>query len=158
MYLRIGDVLVKQGLLTAAQRDAVLEEQRLTGRPFGLLAERLYGLSPASVEAAWAEQYCSIAETIDPRNAEVDPYALRMVNRRQAWQFRVLPIRFDGDELVVCTAGELLPRAARFVSWRVGHPCYLVVATAADLDEALARFYPLSGAESIPTQRIAKAG
>ena len=49
MTLRLGDLLVNRGAMTGQQRDAVLEYQRLTGRPFGELAERLFGVGQAAV-------------------------------------------------------------------------------------------------------------
>ena len=49
--LKLGDLLVQQGVLTVAQRDQVLEAQRLRRRPFGVLAEDLFGVSPAAWSA-----------------------------------------------------------------------------------------------------------
>ncbi len=156
MSMRLGDLLVRQGVLTEAQRDAVLAEQRLIGRPFGVLAERMFGVSPNAVERAWAEQYASIARRVDPRKERLDPYALRLVERRQAWQFRVLPMRFvpgveslDGavasEDVLVCTTQSDLARALKFTGWRLGHVCHFVIAEPSALGEALARHYPMAG-------------
>ena len=46
----IGQLLVQQGVLTHKQVQHILEVQRLSHRPFGDLAERLYGVSPEAVE------------------------------------------------------------------------------------------------------------
>lgn len=143
MAIRLGDLLVAKGILTEAQRVEILEEQRTTPRPFGELAERLFGVSESAVEQAWAEQYAQMAEGIDPRAATVDPDVLGLIERRQAWQFRVLPIRVDGDEIVVCTTADNLPRALRFIGWRVSRPCYFQIADADALDEALQQHYPM---------------
>src|SRR5690606_14849299 len=118
MMLRLGDLLVRNGALTEAQRDSVLDYQRLTGRPFGELAERLFGVGQQAVEQAWAEQYGMIAQRVDPRTERVDAEALSMIDRRQAWQFRVLPIRFEAGELMICTTQDHLVRALKFAGWR----------------------------------------
>jgi hypothetical protein len=143
--LRLGDILVNQGVLTPQQRDEVLEEQRLGGRPFGELAEWMFGINPEAVERAWAEQVATLTERVDPRLVEVDPYALRQVGRRQAWQFAVLPLCFDGEELVVCTTKERLTRALRFVGWKIGAISRIVLAEPLSLGEAMERYYPLAG-------------
>jgi hypothetical protein len=143
--VRLGDILVAHGHLTTRQRDAILVEQRLSARPFGLLAEQMFGVSPVAVEHAWAEQYALGAPRVDPRRVQVDAYALTYVSKRQAWQFGVLPIGFDGDELVVCTTQENLVRALRFVGWRIGHETHFVTAEAEALGEALSRHYPMGG-------------
>lgn len=143
--LRLGDLLVRNGALTEAQRDSVLDYQRLTGRPFGELAERLFGVGQQAVEQAWAEQYGMIAQRVDPRTERVDAEALSMIDRRQAWQFRVLPIRFEAGELMICTTQDHLVRALKFAGWRIKSPCYVVLADPAALGEALMRHYPMAG-------------
>lgn len=155
--LRLGDLLVLSGVLTPQQRDEVLCEQRLGGRPFGEIAELLFGVSPAAVESAWAQQVSDLAPHVDPRSENIDPYALRQIGRRQAWQFSVLPIRFIGEELVICTTQDGLPRALKFVGWRLGTPSRLVIADPELLGEALERHYPMSGmtAAALRTRRLA---
>ncbi len=145
MSIRLGDLLVRKGVLTDAQRLCVLEYQHFTGRPFGEIAEKLYGVSPAAVEDAWAFQYSTIAPQVDARTEEVDPEALRLIDRRQAWQFRLLPLRYDGRELMVCTTPEHLVRAMKFAGWKLIDACYFVLAQPLSLGEALVRHYPIAG-------------
>jgi hypothetical protein len=145
MGLRLGDLLVEWGVITPAQRDGVLEYQHLSGRPFGEIAERLFGVSPSIIEKAWAEQYNTLAPRIDPRREIVDSEALALIDRRQAWQFRVLPIGYSGTELMVCTTKEHLVRAMKFISWKVPDACYFVLAEPLALGEALATHYPMAG-------------
>lgn len=145
MTLRLGDLLVARGLLSPEQRDRVLEAQRVRGRPFGALAEDMFGLDPALVEQAWAEQYAAVAPRIDPLAEAVDLEALTLVERRQAWQFSVLPLRFESGELVVCTTREELPRALKFVGWRLAQAVYLVTAEHDAFVAALKRHYPAEG-------------
>lgn len=145
MAIRLGDLLVSKGVLTDAQRIEILEEQRTTHRPFGELAERLYGISEGVIEQAWAEQYSDLAERVDPRGFEVTSEVLTLVDRRQAWQFGVLPLRYDDDEVVICTTRDNLPRALRFVGWRISRMCYFEIADPEHLAAALEKHYPMAG-------------
>ena len=145
MYLRLGDFLVKQGVLTKAQRDAIVAEQETTHRPFGWLAERMFNVDPSEVERAWAWQYEAIAQTMDPLKQRVNQDALALITRRQAWQFDVLPIKFSGDELVVCTTRSNLARGLRFLNWSVNHACSMAITDEDRLREALATHYPMAG-------------
>lgn len=146
MTLRLGELMVRRGLLTEEQVGRILEEQRGDSRPFGEIAERMFGLSPRAVEGAWVEQYASFAPRIDPRlEAHLDKDALAMVHRRQAWQFGLLPIRRDGEGLLVCTTEEHLARAVRFVYRALGVPSYFALSAADALGEALVRHYPIAG-------------
>lgn len=143
--LRLGDLLVRMGVLTPGQRDDVLRRQRTEPRPFGVLAERMFGVQPAAVEEAWAEQFSGLTAHVDPRREPIDPEVLPVIDRRQAWQFRVLPLRMDGGDLVLCTTREHLVRALKFAGWRVIHPCHFVLAEPRALGEALVRHYRLDG-------------
>ena len=146
MTLRLGDLLVQLGTLTREQCDAVLEEQQRTGRPFGLVAEQLYDIEPDALERAWAEQYASIAGRLNPGAEEGDPEVLDLVNKRQAWQFRLVPLRRDGHEVVVCTTTDNLARALRFCYRHIGPSCYFVTCSPEQLLGALEKFYPMPGA------------
>lgn len=143
--LRIGDILVRMGVLSESQRDEVLEAQRVSPRPFGVLAEELFGVSQGAVERAWAKQYAELAPKVDPSGMEIPPQVSGQISRRQAWQFRVLPISFSGDELVVATTEECLPKAMRFMAWRAETPVSFVLADGPKLGEALCRVHPMGG-------------
>ena len=145
MELRLGELLIESGVLNERQVQHILERQRRTGEPFGLLAERLFDVDPAAVEVAWARQYASLTRTINPDVEVYDQQALRLVTRRQAWQFRVLPIRFEPNELMIATTQLHLRRALRFAVNVIGVPVFFVMAEPEALGRALCRHYPLAG-------------
>lgn len=145
MAIRLGEVLVRRGLLSHEQVERIVDEQSRWHRPFGVLAEEMFGLSVDDVEQAWAEQYAHLTQNVDVRQHAPDPRALQMVDRRQAWQFRVLPLEFDGDELMVATTRDHLARSLRFVSRCLATPCYLVLTEAKMLGEALMQHFPMAG-------------
>lgn len=143
--MRLGDLLVRNGVLTDDQRRQILRRQRDDPSPFGVLAERLFGVGPGAVESAWAEQFATLTDHVDPRLEPVEPEVLGLIDRRQAWQFRVLPLRAEGEDLVVCTTREHLVRALRFTGWRLARTCQFVLADPLALGEALTRYYRLDG-------------
>jgi len=145
MAVRIGETMIQLGLLREEQVEAVLESQRELHRPFGEIAEKMFGLSEADVEHAWSKQYAQIAEQVDPSSMAVDAWAASLIDRRQAWQFRILPIRRDGSEVMVATTAEHLARAMRFALRMLREPCYFVIAEERALGEALCRHFPMPG-------------
>lgn len=149
--IRIGEVLMQRGVLNPAQVKVILEQQQQRHRPFGELAESMYGVDPTDIEQAWVEQYATLTQHIDVAREEFDARALAQVERRQAWQFRVLPIRFDGPDLMVATTADNLCRALRFVTRCLATPCYIVLTEARSLGDALERYFPMGGmnAESV---------
>jgi hypothetical protein len=145
MEVRLGQILIDSGLLDASQVDAILECQQRTGEPFGVLAERMYDINPDAVENAWASQYASLSSNLGLSLQAVEPRALELITRRQAWQFRILPIRFDHGELMMATTQQHLRRALRFATGVMGVPVCLVTAEPEALGAALCRHYPLPG-------------
>ena len=96
--VRLGQLLIEGDVLTSRQVDAIVAEQERTGEPFGLLAERLFGVDPRKIEDAWALQYAGLTRTVKPEVEVFDDQAVALVTRRQAWQFRVLP---DGNSILL---------------------------------------------------------
>jgi hypothetical protein len=145
MQGRLGEVLVQSGVLSQEQVDQVLEKQSECGKPFGLLCERMFSIAPSQIEDAWATQYAGLTRTINPVTEVFDPQALSLITRRQAWQFRVLPIRFDDGELMMATTAQHLRRCLRFATNVITVPVYLVIAEPDALGQALCKHYPLPG-------------
>ncbi len=144
-HSRIGELLVAQKVITEEQCQAILEEQRRTHRPFGEIAEDLYEINARAVEQAWAEQYAQLARWVDPTIEHIDPAVLTLINRRQAWQFGVLPIGYERGELMICTTRDRLVRALNFTTRSIGERSFLVLATPDSLGHALMRCYPMDG-------------
>ncbi len=147
---RIGELLVRIGALSEQQLQAILEHQKQTNRPFGDLAERMYGVRPDQVEQAWVEQYLSFSTAVDLQTQGVDAEVLRVLNRRQAWQFRLLPLRREDDEVVMATCSEKLPRAVNFAWNRMSDPVYFLIAQRPQLEQFLQEHYPWPAMEDLP--------
>jgi hypothetical protein len=141
--IQIGQLLVEQGVLTDAQVQHILQVQRKSHRPFGDLAERLYGIDPKAVEDAWVQQYVRLAGTIDLDEVEYDTKCLRLLNRRQAWQFHLLPMNRSGDNLNLATDAESLVRAVNFSARKLDEPVFLQIAERKQLREFLMKHYPV---------------
>ncbi len=145
MRIRLGDVLVQLGAISEEQRAEVLAAQATSGRPFGALAEEMFGVSPKVVERAWAAQYTELTGRVTLGDEHADHEVQPLIERRQAWQFLVLPLRFESGELVIATTEAYLPRAMRFVGWALGVDASFVIAEEEDLLAHLGEAYPMPG-------------
>jgi hypothetical protein len=145
MEVRLGQLLVESGVLNQRQVNQIVAKQEKTGEPFGLIAERLFGVDPEKIEEAWAKQYAGLTRTVDPEVEVYDSEAAGLVTRRQAWQFRILPLRFEGRELLIATTQQHLRRALRFATNVIGIPVFFVMAEPMALGTALCKRYSLPG-------------
>jgi hypothetical protein len=139
----IGQLLVEQGVLTEQQVAHILKVQQASHRPFGDLAERLYGIDPQAIEDAWVEQYIRTAGVVDLDDVTFDADCLRLINRRQAWQFHLLPAHRDGEHLHAATDAEHLIKAVNFASRRIDEAVFFLVADRGQLRDFLMKHYPV---------------
>jgi Type II secretion system (T2SS), protein E, N-terminal domain len=142
--MRIGEMLVRMGVLTRTQVEAVLDEQQTNNEAFGSIAERLFQIPPETIERAWIEQTQERA-TIFDADRGVDDDARELVVRRQAWQFGIVPLRIDDGYLVAATSRKQLPRAVRFATRVLGMPVQFEIAEDDELAKLLAVQYPMRG-------------
>lgn len=142
--IRIGEVLVEQGVLTEQQVFEILQVQKRQGVPFGVLAEMMFEVTPQSIENAWVEQYHRFSGDFDIEHESVDVQVLQMINRRQAWQFEILPLRFEPTgELLVAASRTRLARAAAFVAHRLTPVVLFRITESEMLRKFLQRHYPM---------------
>ena len=94
--LRLGDLLVQQGLISPDQLMILLAEQRNSGVPLGRLVVRLGFATESAVRDAMARTVGQ--ESIDLSNVVADPDALQMVPQDFARRNQVLPLAYSPAE------------------------------------------------------------
>lgn len=142
--IRIGEILVEQGVLNEQQVLEILQAQRQRGVPFGVLAEEMFDVTVESIEKAWIEQYHRFTGLMDLSTQRIDTQALSLINRRQAWQFEILPLRFEPNgELLVAASRHRLARAVTFAASRLQPVAFFRVVESSQLREFLRKHYPM---------------
>src|SRR5258706_5013176 len=100
--LRLGELLVQQGLITTDQLSIALAEQRHNNVPIGRLLVRLGFVTESAIRDIMARTIGQ--ESIDLAQVVADPEALKLVTQDFARRNRVLPIAFDPTEQVLTVA------------------------------------------------------
>jgi hypothetical protein len=142
-------MLVRQGALTEPQLNHALDVQTVTGRPLGELCERLFDVPSAAVRTAWAQQYLAIHGECDGNDLEPEADCIAMLNPRQAWQFRLVPVRRDFDtngigHLIVAAGRRDLAKAMTFACRTLPLAPAFVVVTPTRLRALLTYYYKVS--------------
>jgi type II secretory ATPase GspE/PulE/Tfp pilus assembly ATPase PilB-like protein len=94
--LRLGELLVQQGLITPDQLGIALAEQKQNNIPIGRQLVRLGFITEAAIRDIMARTVGQ--ESIDLAQVVADPEALKLVPQDFARRHRVLPIAYDADE------------------------------------------------------------
>ncbi len=100
--LRLGELLVQQGLITTDQLSIALAEQRHNNVPIGRLLVRLGFVTESAIRDIMARTIGQ--ESIDLAQVVADPEALKLVAQDFARRNRVLPIAYDPAEHLLTIA------------------------------------------------------
>jgi type IV pilus assembly protein PilB len=99
---RIGDLLVKEGLISREQLQKALDEQRQSGTRVGYNLVKLGFIQENELTRTLARQYKMPA--VDLSKFEVDPKIIKLVPADLATKNLVLPLKRDGRTLTVAMA------------------------------------------------------
>ena len=99
---RIGDLLVREGLITREQLARALEEQRQSGTRVGYNLIKLGFIEENELTKMLARQYKMPA--IDLSRFEVDPKIAKMIPTELAVKNLVIPLKRDGRTLTIAMA------------------------------------------------------
>jgi len=141
--LRLGELLVQQGLITQDQLRIALTEQKSQNMPIGRLLVRLGFVTEAVIRDIMARTIGQ--ESIDLSQALVDAEALKLVPQEFARLHRLLPIAYDADQnqLIVAITEVFNVVALDQLRATLGHNIQMktVLAGQAQLDEFIDQFY-----------------
>jgi len=100
--LRIGDLLVREGLVSQEQLDQALIEQRSSGARLGYVLVKLGFVLEIEITKMLARQYHVPA--VDLSQFEVDKKIIKLVPPEVALKHTILPLKRDGRSLTVAMA------------------------------------------------------
>ncbi|MEP6733654.1 MAG: ATPase, T2SS/T4P/T4SS family, partial [bacterium] len=99
---RLGDLLVREGLITREQLEKALQEQRQSGTRVGYNLVKLGFIQETELTKMLARQYKMPA--VDLSKFEVDPRIAKLIPADVAIKNLVLPLKRDGRTLTVAMA------------------------------------------------------
>jgi type IV pilus assembly protein PilB len=142
---RIGDLLVREGLISRDQLNIALQEQRENGTRVGYNLVALGMIKETDLTRMLARQYRMPA--VDLSNFEVDPKIARLIPGEMATKHLVLPLKRDGRTLTVAMAdptGASLLEDLKFITRCDIFP---VIAGEYTLRNAIERYYESNEAQ-----------
>lgn len=97
--IRLGDLLVKEGLISSVVLDTALAEQKKSGRRLGRVLVDSMLVTEEAIGKALARQLG--APFVDLKQSPVDPAALKLLPESPARRLRVMPLKVMADGLLV---------------------------------------------------------
>src|SRR5688572_32312339 len=95
---RLGELLVRERLISLQQLRQAQEEQRRTGGNLGYALAKLGYISDGEITSFLSAQYRVPAVNLD--ECEVDPEVTKLVSREVCDKHKIMPISRSGSALV----------------------------------------------------------
>ena len=137
--MQLGELLVEEGKLTAAQLETAAAEQRASGRSLGRVLVELGMLSESELLSTLAAQVGM--EFVDLGSVSIEPTAALRLPEAMARRHAAIPIGIEDGRLVVAMADPGNVVAVDDVRAVAGADIRMVVATRADITAAIDRVH-----------------
>src|SRR6202795_762626 len=145
MSSRLGEILVKDSLITADQLRQALDHQKKTGGRLGTCLVKLGLVSDDDITAVLSRQYG--VPSINLKFYEVDPAVIKLVPQETAIRYQIVPLSRVGSTLTIAMTDPTNVFAMDDIKFMTGFNVEPVVASETAITEAIHKFY--GAAESV---------
>src|SRR5216110_1438612 len=142
---KLGEILLREGLITQDQLKKALLEQKNTGMRLGYTLVKLGFVEETEISKMLARQYRMPA--VDLSRFEVDPKILKLIPPDIAVKHTVLPLKREGRTLTVAIADPNNVTAIEDLKFVTRCDVFPVIAGEYTLRNAIERYYQQSDAE-----------
>ncbi len=142
---KLGDILLREGLITQDQLKKALLEQKSSGMRLGYTLVKLGYIEETEVTKMLARQYRMPA--VDLSRFEVDPKILKLLTGDIATKYTVLPLKREGRTLTIAIADPNNVTAIEDIKFITRCDVFPVVAGEYTLRNAIDRYYQQSDAQ-----------
>jgi len=139
MPSQIGDLLVKDNLITQEQLEEALHYQQSRGGRLGSILIDMGYVQDDDITAVLSKQYG--VPSINLAYFEIDPAVIKLIPVETAQKYLVVPLSRVGSTLTVATADPTNVFAMDDIKFMTGFNVEPVVATESSLQQALEKYY-----------------
>ncbi|MEZ4301881.1 MAG: type IV-A pilus assembly ATPase PilB [Polyangiaceae bacterium] len=136
---RLGELLVREKLISLQQLRQAQEEQRKTGSNLNYALAKLGYISDGEITNFLADQYRVPAVNLD--DYEIDPEVIKLVSREVCEKHRIIPVSRTGVSLVVAMADPTNLHAIDDIKFLTGLNVEPVVSSESGILGAIERSY-----------------
>jgi len=136
---RLGDILVKDSLISADQLKQALDYQKKNGGRLGTCLVKMGLVSDEDITAVLSRQYG--VPSINLRFYEVDPSVIKLVPQETAVRYQIVPLSRVGSTLTIAMTDPTNVFAMDDIKFMTGFNVEPVVASETAITEAIGKFY-----------------
>ncbi len=139
MSAKLGEILVRENLITSQQLREALEYQRTSGGRLGSNLAKLGFISDDVITAVLSRQYG--VPSINLELFQIEPETIKLISHEVALKYAVLPISKVGATLTMAMADPTNVFAMDDIKFMTGLNVEPVIASEASLQESIAKYY-----------------
>ena len=139
MAKKLGELLVKENLITPEQLQKALEEQKKHGGRLGSYLTRMGFINEEELTGFLSKQYGVPA--VNLKEIEIDPEIIKLLPKEMAKKYNVIPINRTGSTLLVAMSDPSNIFAIDDIKFHTGYNVEPVVAPEREIEEVLKQFY-----------------
>ncbi|MBI3752946.1 MAG: type IV-A pilus assembly ATPase PilB [Deltaproteobacteria bacterium] len=136
---RLGELLIREKLITADQLKKAIEEQRTSGGRLGYNLAKLGYVNEKDLTTFLSRQYGIPAVDLDA--TEIDPEIIKLIPEDVANKYQVIPIGRTGSTLVLAMADPSNIFAVDDIKFLTGYNVESVIASEAAIKAAIEKHY-----------------
>jgi len=140
---RLGELLVRENLISLQQLQKAQEEQRKTGGRIGSLLVKQGAIAESDLTGFLSKQYGVPA--ISLKDFDIDEEVLKLIPKGTAEKHQVIPVNRAGSSLIVAMSDPSNIFAIDDVKFLTGYNVEVVVASEQAIKEAIERYYAEKG-------------
>jgi type IV pilus assembly protein PilB len=139
MSSRLGEILVKDSLISSDQLKQALDHQKKNGGRLGTCLVKLGLVSDDDITAVLSRQYG--VPSINLKFYEVDPSVIKLVPQETAVRYQIVPLSRVGSTLTIAMTDPTNVFAMDDIKFMTGFNVEPVVASETAISEAIHKFY-----------------
>ncbi|MBZ5660457.1 MAG: type IV-A pilus assembly ATPase PilB [Acidobacteriia bacterium] len=139
MSSRLGEILIKESLITSDQLRQALEHQKANGGRLGTCLMKLGFISDDEITGVLSRQYG--VPSINLKYYEVDASVIKLIPQDTAIRYQIVPLSRVGSTLTIAMTDPTNVFAMDDIKFMTGFNVEPVVASETAISEAITKFY-----------------
>jgi type IV pilus assembly protein PilB len=139
MSSRLGEILIKENLITSDQLRLALEHQKATGGRLGTCLMSLGFITDDEITGVLSRQYG--VPSINLKYYEVDASVIKLIPQDTAIRYQIVPLSRVGSTLTIAMTDPTNVFAMDDIKFMTGFNVEPVVASETAISEAISKFY-----------------
>ena len=144
---KVGEILLKNGIITSEELKAALEESKRTGEALGKVLLRMQVVSEEELLRTLGEQL-DLKFVPELGGMKISKDIIKIVPAKLVWYYKFMPVKVEGTVLTIAVSDPLAVWAMEDLKLQLGFDIERILTTEEEILSAIRHYYGM-GAETV---------